>query len=53
MQCSTVHCSDAQVFVVFLPVADVMMAFDICDTVAQVEFERWVGRRQQQKQEQE
>jgi hypothetical protein len=31
-----------EVFVVFLPVRDVMIAFDICDTTAQVEFERWV-----------
>ena len=28
-------------FVVFLPVRDVMIAFDIVDTVARVEFERW------------
>merc|ERR1712203_721365 len=29
-----------EVFVVFLPVRDVMIAFDIVDTVARVEFER-------------
>ena len=34
-----------QVFVVFLPVRDVMIAFDIVDTIARVEFERWQRRR--------
>ena len=29
-------------FVVFLPVRDAMIAFDIVDTVARVEFERWL-----------
>lgn len=33
----------AQVFVVFLPVRDVMITFDLGETTCHLEFERWAG----------